>query len=142
MRWRWLIGSFVEPEHREGLDRDTRKAIEAEATEALDQSGALWKWGVFGLAVPALLLIKFALPPALNILGYQGSSWAYAIGIAIVCGLVWVASAIVFGFLYRQPVRRAMRPRGVRVCVECGYDLTAHADTERCPECGATAQVG
>ena len=37
-------------------------------------------------------------------------------------------------------VRRSCRAASGR-CLDCGYDLRAHAGGERCPECGAVASV-
>jgi len=64
-------------------------------------------------------------------------------GPAVISGIflpLWVACFFVaVHFLYRrklhESLRRQLIDRGIRVCLDCGYDLREFAEP-RCPECG------
>ena len=69
----------------------------------------------------------------------SGSQLVVTLCIAVLCSQVigwWEFGSY---WLLRKRIARLVRvqllERGVRVCLECGYDLRAH-EQMRCPECG------
>ena len=90
---------------------------------------------VVGAAVLAFLPLK----PYVDRSFAQGRVW---LGRAILCSLLLIAVATYVGlraWLFPRGIgrrlRRALRGRGLPVCLACGYNLTAVSEP-RCPECG------
>ena len=100
-------------------------------------TGRLVCWSLGAIVLPALLLLKFALPLVLDWLGLTGRNLPYFVGTAFIVLLVWPFSAWVYGHIYVKPVRRAMRDQCIELCVDCGYILdNLPDDVMQCPECG------
>ena len=126
---------------RSAWRRRQQHAVSELAHEKYMPSGTFVWWTILGIVVPSLVLFAVALPLSLRMLGLTGQTTAMTIGVIVVILLVWVLSAWVYGIMYTKPARRAMRERGMDVCIGCGYLLAElTGKIERCPECGATRE--
>jgi hypothetical protein len=58
---------------------------------------------------------------------------------------IMLSALLVMLYVGVRRARRLMRTelvaRGHTLCIPCGYDLQAHGDADRCPECGARRTV-
>ncbi len=139
MKLRWLIGTFTDP--YEGLSLRDRHEISNQATGRMPASSLIW-WTLGALVLPALLVIGAGLPFVMRALGLSGRTGPYLIGLCVILVVFWPWSAWVYGHVYVKPVRRALRERGIDLCISCGYDLRGTGeDVGRCPECGAEREV-
>lgn len=115
-------------------------AVGRERRIALRRAGASWLYGsvlsvLFWFTLIAFFATKRHLLP--HVYGWLGGSvfvWSFAT--ALIFG---AATGIIIQFMFRNFFRRELRRqlagKGIPICIQCGYNLTALAQN-RCPECG------
>lgn len=92
--------------------------------------------------LPAAVVFKWVMPWLMTMMGYAGNAMAQTVAIACWCLLFWLWSAWIYRYLYRRPVRAALRELGHNICPECGYSLDGLGEESvRCPECGSEVRT-
>lgn len=136
MRLGWLVNNFANPHVRLTIQqrRDTLRL-------AHKRYGKRWYTPLVFLSgflpVFSLLVLPTALQAWLaSLLGVSKSNVMWIlVGFLLLGNWLWMMW--VNARLYTKPFRRALRDRGVRVCVGCGYLLDGIEQPGVCPECGA-----
>ncbi|MDY7109076.1 MAG: hypothetical protein SYC29_10625 [Planctomycetota bacterium] len=154
MKWRWLIGHYIDP----ALKLSRKQKYEA-SRRALRMPGSRKR-----IAMAAVLCGLIATGPLLGGIGallllakaleHATPAQAPSLlllediliqGLVILCPLVLLLvpfwALLLVGWAIRPGVKAALRTMGYEICAKCGYWLRELPDDERrCPECGAERQ--
>ncbi len=147
MNLRPLLGNFADPQYRLSRKDQTRLTWAAHHQHLLPRT--LWLT-VLGMVIACILIFGFAHPLLTSLLSswgvrgdaFPGMPWAWLVSATIYVGIVWIASAWGFRFIYIRPLRQAMRDDGYDLCLGCGYELKGLPDDRTvCPECGTSREA-
>ena len=100
--------------------------------QALKDTGFVWVKPISGMVVFGLFLLVFV---------QLSMSFPLLFGlvfIALFLGTKWSLS-LLFRRRIRRSIRQQLRERGMRICLECGYNLTGNT-SGMCPECAAKVE--
>ncbi|TVQ30596.1 MAG: hypothetical protein EA376_12085 [Phycisphaeraceae bacterium] len=82
------------------------------------------------LVIGSIFLILFWNHPAPPL--FRGIIVAVGVGYSLMAFAAWAF----YSKQILRDVRLEMNRRGAKLCLECGYDVSALQPAERCPECG------
>lgn len=135
MNLRWLVGNFADPEFN--LTPRQQRAVTDLAHRKYLSRIRLALWTIV-MVIVGCVSIGLGWDPLSTLLVAWGVPSARLAALVLLVASPCVASAWLYQFIYRRPVRLAMRELGYDICVSCGYRLQGlDASITRCPECGA-----
>jgi hypothetical protein len=136
---RWLLGNFADPQYE--LTQREQWRVTKIAHESYLSPARLWG-STIAFIVGGCLLYGTTSGPLSGLLVSWGVPFGAILGIAIPCLVVILGSAWLYRFIYRTPVRRAMRELGYDICIGCGYRLEGLGNEHSiCPECGTEREL-